>query len=399
MDGYTFFPDDANVAAGKKLWNPSKTLGIINTDPGYQCITCIGYAPSQGRRCRNPIRRDNRKFIMETLEEIAYLHPHNPAVLSQLRTIAGPALCVRYHQNQAERVLMEWQRKLQQLKPVKEERRSTKPTRSRHEPEPSQDERIKDLQKQLQEMMNLLAQLKGETNNQQHQDERYERRDKKKEEVERDSRKEKERLEKERLEKERLEQERLEQERLEQERLERERLKKERLEKERLEKERLEKERREKERLDKERAAKQRREQEEKRRCERERQQREREQKERQEWDQLWTNYQDRWVHFKASVSNETNVLDAIPWPVKTGSYRNAKASEVKAFFKNAVPRDASMSKLMRKECQKWHPDIIYRLLRGCEVTPVAQLLIDMICRVVTELLDNSAGKSANFLG
>ncbi|RDW74858.1 hypothetical protein BP6252_06000 [Coleophoma cylindrospora] len=399
MGGYTYSPDDANAAEGKKLWNPSKTLGIINTDPGYQCITCIGYAPSQGRRCRNPIRRDNREFIMDTLEDIAYLHPDNPAVMSQLRTIAGPALCVRYHQNQAERVVMEWQRKLQQLKPVKEERRSTKPSRSRNEPEPSQDERIKDLQKQLQEMMDLLAQLKGEANSQQHQDDRYERRDKKKEEGERDSRKEKECLEKERLYKERLEQERLEQERLEQERLEQERLEKERLEKERLEKERLKKERLEKERLDKERSAKQRKEQEEKRRREREQQKREREQKERQEWDQLWTNYQDQWVHFKASVSSETNVLDAIPWPVKTGSYRDAKASNVKEFFRNAVPRDASMSKLMRKECQKWHPDIIYRLLRDCEVTLVVRMMIDMICRVVTELLDNSSGKSAEFLG
>src|ERR1700691_4035579 len=98
MASSTRFGYDATSTQKKKLWDPSETLGIINTDPGYQRITCIGHAPSQGRRCRNPIRSDNPDFITATLSEIAYLRPDNPTVISRLRAIAGPALCVRYHQ-------------------------------------------------------------------------------------------------------------------------------------------------------------------------------------------------------------------------------------------------------------------------------------------------------------
>jgi hypothetical protein len=132
---------------------------------------------------------------------------------------------------------------------------------------------------------------------------------------------------------------------------------------------------------------------------EREREKREREQKEREEWDQSWKKYQELWVHFKASAPGERNVQDAIPWPVKSGSYRDVTASKVKEFLERAVPMDAHRAKLLRKECLKWHPDMICRLLRGYQLTEVNQMMVDMICRVVTDLLNNSAGRSAEFLG
>jgi hypothetical protein len=407
------FSCDATSAERKKLWNPSKTLGIINMDSGYQCITCIGYAPSQGRRCRNPIKNDNREFIMETLDDIAYLHPDSPAVTSRLRAIAGPALCVRYHQNQAETVVMQWQRKLQQL-PQIGERKPTKPIQRNKKQEFIQDQSVENVKEQLREARELLAKLQGEINNQRHQDQGSERREeqgaKDRQEEERKRRRsekrerEARRQEKDRLEQELLEKERLEKERLEKKRLEKKRLEKKRLEKERLEKERLDKERREREeeeRRERDQTAKNERmrQRAQKVREEREREKREREQKEREEWDQSWKKYQELWVHFKASAPGERNVQDAIPWPVKSGSYRDVTASKVKEFLERAVPMDAHRAKLLRKECLKWHPDMICRLLRGYHLTEVNQMMVDMICRVVTDLLNNSAGRSAEFLG
>jgi hypothetical protein len=389
MVGHSQFSRDTTSTPKTKLWDPSKTLGIINTDPGYESITCVGHAPTKGRRCRISLRADNREFITDTLNDIAYLRPDSPTVLSRLRAIAGPALCVRYHQGQAGTVVTQWQKKIQQLNPQVEERKPQR-VKAGKKQESGQDQSVEDLQEQLREMRELLAKFQEEFNSQRHQDrgpggqeeqaaknrQEEERKRRKREETEREAR-------------------RQEKERLEKERLEKERLKKERLDKEKRERE--ENESREREQAASNERIRQR---AQKRREEREREKREKEQKERQEWDQLWTKYQERWVHFRDSASSrEGSIRDAIPWPVKSGSYRDVKNSNVKEFLQMAVPRDANVAKLMKKECLKWHPDTIHTWLRGSQLTDVDRMMVDMICRVITGLLDSYAGRSAECLG
>jgi hypothetical protein len=390
----TRFGYDATSTQRKKLWDPSETLGIINMDPGYQRITCIGHAPSQGRRCRNPIRSDNRDFITATLNEIAYLRPDNPTVMSRLRSIAGPALCVRYHQGQAESIVRQWQRKIQQLSPRIDERKPTKPVRD--DKNQDSEQTINELREQLREMRELLAQLRDDRDGQGSQSQGYEspneQASRRRQEAER------RRQESEERERERLEKERLERERLERERLERERLEKERLEKERLEKEKREREKEESNRRAREEQAAQNeriRQRAQKRREEREREKREAERREEEEWEQSWIKYQERWAEFRTTPLREGNIRDAIPWPVKSGSYRDVKASNVNDFLKRAVARDASPVKLIRKECKKWHPDSINRLLRDAQLTDADEMMIEMICRVVTDLLNNASGRSS----
>ena len=125
----------------------------------------------------------------------------------------------------------------------------------------------------------------------------------------------------------------------------------------------------------------------------------ERAQKEREEWDQSWAKYQDRWVNFRASASREENIRDAIPRPVKSGSYGDVVVSAVQEFMQMAVPRDADTAKLMRKECQKRHPDMVSSWLRGAILTAVDRITVGMICRVVTDVLNKAAGRSSEFLG
>ena len=59
---------------------------------------------------------------------------------------------------------------------------------------------------------------------------------------------------------------------------------------------------------------------------------------------------------------------------------------------------DANVATLM-KECLKWHPDKIKGLLRDFQLTGVDKAMVDMICGVVTDSLNNYAGRSSNFLG
>ena len=325
---------------------------------------------------------------MQTLDDIAYLHPGSPAVVSRLREIAGPALCVRYHQNQVESIMTQWQKKLQQLKLQMGEQKPAKPIQSsktKMKQESKEDQSLEDTMEQLRKLTERLAKMQEKLNGQRHQDEEFERQ---KEQAAKDRQEEEHKF--------RRSERRREKERLEQERLEKECLEKERLEKERLEKEKTEREEKARRAASNERI----RQRAQKVREDREREKREREQKEREEWDESWTKYQEKWVHFRASpASREGNIRDTIPWPVKSGSYSDVRASNVKEFLKMAMPRDANVAKIARKECQKWHPDMIYRLLQRSQLTEVDHMMIDMICREVTGLLNSCAGRSDDFLG
>jgi hypothetical protein len=333
---------DDSSAERKKLWKPCETLDIINPDPGYQCITCVGYAPSQRRRCRNPINAENKRFIMEKLDEIAYLHPDSPTVTSRLRAIAGRALCVRYHQNQAGKILQEWQDKIQRVTPRNKGRQHTRPARDyanrerdrdgdasdrddatdyesddseneysesdsesesereirerrkersqRHSTkknaEPAHD--MEEVQKQLREMKKMVAELQEELKRQRQDDRETE-----------DGRRERQRKERE----ERVR----EAKRHEEERKEEERRNKERQEKEQQEQQRKEKEQQERQQKAREQAAQNERirQKAQKLREEREKKERERLQKEREEWDKTWTSYQDCWTAFRGEVPLE----------------------------------------------------------------------------------------------
>jgi hypothetical protein len=247
-----FYRHNSVSTERKKLWDPYETLGIINTDPGHECITCIGNAPTQGRRCPNTIRSNNESFIKAVLSEILFLLPDSPVVISRLQAIVGPALCVNRHQSQAGSVMLQWERNIQQLKRESEswEERTRKPPRNNKQDfEKVQKQSKHEIRARIRELEELLAALEQESDDEGGQSSGQVRQEdwgaqrrrtaeqtrQMNEEMQREARRE---------EKRRMEKERLEKERLEGERLERERLKRQRLERERREEERLERERR-----------------------------------------------------------------------------------------------------------------------------------------------------------
>lgn len=91
---------------------------------------------------------------------MAYLSPSSQALVSLLRAIAGPSLCVRYHQNQVENVIMQWQRKIQHsgLESQNERHMSISSGVRRNE----QGGRLEALREQLREMREVMAQLQEE---------------------------------------------------------------------------------------------------------------------------------------------------------------------------------------------------------------------------------------------
>lgn len=403
MSYYTQFYPRTVSTEKVKLWNPFETLDIIN--PDRHCITCVGYAPSQGRRCRNPIQATNRDLITRTLNEVACLPPDSPEVISRLRAIAEPALCIRYHQNQATQVVMDWQRKIKSLKP--NVRRPAQATQGSRQYEAARDQERKDLLAQLEEIREALAKMQEERDSARRHSSAYEEREEREERaakarqdeefrrwmneenVREARRKESERLESERLAKQKREKE--EKERLTKEK---EKAKSEKEEKERQAKAQAEKE--EKQRREREDAAANNeriRQRAQKLREQREREKREKEQSERDEWDQRWTKYQKSWVQFRAVASGARTgeLRDAIPWPVKSGAYHDAQASNVREFFRKAVPKEEEMAKFMRRECLNWHPDQRRTWLGDVKLGEVEKMVVDMVFLVVSELMRGSA--------
>jgi hypothetical protein len=107
---------------GVKSWDPSTVFGITN--PDTRGFTCVGYAPSCGRRCRNPIAQCNRQKVFDMLDEIALLSPNSRAVTLKLAKIAFLSLCVRNHRGQVEEVVSEWQTRISSMKPHAAEAKS-----------------------------------------------------------------------------------------------------------------------------------------------------------------------------------------------------------------------------------------------------------------------------------
>ena len=66
-------------------------------------MTCNGYAPSQGRRCRNPINQANRSTAQRMITELPRL-AHDPQLLFQrLLKLAEPLAC-HLHKGQAQSI-------------------------------------------------------------------------------------------------------------------------------------------------------------------------------------------------------------------------------------------------------------------------------------------------------
>lgn len=87
-------------------WAPAEVLQL---DPNSSGFTCIGYAPSKGRRCRNPIACVNRQESAKILQEMSRLDPHSRRLDGKLEELASRLLCRRWHQDQAAGMKRQWQ--------------------------------------------------------------------------------------------------------------------------------------------------------------------------------------------------------------------------------------------------------------------------------------------------
>ena len=91
-------------------WVPAEVLQL---DPYSLGFTCIGYAKTQGRRCRNHIAEANRQESAKLLLEMSRMDPCLQRLDSELEELASRLLCRRWHQDQAGEIERQWHRHIE----------------------------------------------------------------------------------------------------------------------------------------------------------------------------------------------------------------------------------------------------------------------------------------------
>jgi len=356
-------------------WDPDTVIPLINPVKGWG--TCVGFAPSKGRRCWN---RKSPLLASRILNDLAELSPSSAAASPRLLDAAESMLCW-LHGDQADKVISEWKRAL-----MKDATTTKQTNRDWDEMAANAHAVLDELLRKRREREETRGYTeKGSafepqfrwspsqthSRDESDDDEATASRERQRKEEKRERRREKERQEKEREEEEREEEERQEEERRERRRREKKRREKERREKEREEEERQEEKRREKESQDKERSEKRRREreaQEEKirkraaeARAARAEAAEQRRLAEQREWAEAWKRYTKGWELVEA---NQTAKITSIPWPTRSGRWEDVTENNVREFFRRAPTYEASREPderfcLMSKENKRWHTDKI----------------------------------------
>ena len=120
--------------------------------------TCVGWARTQGRRCRNPIAYHNQAAARSTLAGGDEKLRAGRSVESVLHNVAPLLLCRRWHQDQAGAVATKWCREVDSY----QESRRTASVES----QTVSAETLRDFYKQLRDMAEQLARLQKETTRQ-----------------------------------------------------------------------------------------------------------------------------------------------------------------------------------------------------------------------------------------
>ena len=91
-------------------WAPAE---VLHLDPYSFGFTCIGYAKTQGRRCRNHIADANLQESAKLLLEMSRIDPYSQRLDSELEELASRLLCRRWHQVQAGEIKRQWHRHIE----------------------------------------------------------------------------------------------------------------------------------------------------------------------------------------------------------------------------------------------------------------------------------------------
>ena len=400
-------------------------------NPDKLSITCVGYAPSCRRRCRNPIAFRNVQAAKTVMRQAVRPGVSNTDLKEMLFDLAEYTLCQRYHQDQATNVSNRWFGMVQRHRDDEDDHGSdtsddddddsddgasstssssddsedhdnddAEEVRRRFdELETLQREFEELLQRQRQSLQDRMSRSTLTTQRRQPQENQrqnsgssrssntQERRDKeaalrKTEHARQESdylaaqrarEATREQLRRDRAERAKRE----EAQRQAQAQREAEEKAKAEAEAERLRKKKQEAE---KARLDRERQAKEQKEQQQSRVS---------------SWETAWLRYETAWANIAPNSTNtpvDTDIRVSQIWPTKSGSFASCCEEDVRAFFR-CQPGDVNR-RMLRRQALRWHPDRAARLFAYvADEVVLGELLrtVTMISQVVIGIMGVAA--------
>jgi hypothetical protein len=422
-------------------WDPMTLFSLMN--PDKLAITCVGYAPSCRRRCRNQIAFHNIQAAKAVMRQLVRPGVSDRDLKEMLFNLAEYTLCRKPHQHQATEVSERWFRLVQRNRDDEEEDRFSDTSDDDHSDSDSDDgassssssdddsdaaaqranngareelrrrlAELENLQREFDELLRTqrqslrsrvpastsplasptrqlranpqasseTARRSNDTRRQRHEEEQEALRAAQQVRQEEAYRTaQQERA----AAREQLRRERAEQVRRGEARLKCEAQLKREAE---VKAERLRQERVEKARLERERKAK---EQEQKQK------QKQKDQQQQQSsllsWESAWTRYEAAWNDISITNVNANDKLDIRSyqiWPTKCGSFVSCSEEDVRAFFR-CQPGDGGR-RMLRRQALRWHPDRAARLFAGvADEVVVGEMLktVTLISQVVIGIM------------
>jgi hypothetical protein len=115
-------------------------------------------------------------------------------------------------------------------------------------------------------------------------------------------------------------------------------------------------------------------------------------------WAQKWKDYEEAWMEL---VKRDRAGPARIPWPVLTGRKSDINKEEIETFFLNGPtsgkPDQVELSKTLKAERVRWHPDKIQQKLGGQGVDEAGMKTVTAVFQIIdlmwTEIRDNSSRK------
>ncbi len=132
-------------------WNASE---VLNIDPHSGGFTCVGHAKTQGRRCRNPIAKENRGEAARILRTISEQSVQSANFDSSLESLAVRLLCRRWHAHDRSQVISkvdQWKNEIETFRSAENARESRNPTMetSSTNPTPCLAETLESLRREI----------------------------------------------------------------------------------------------------------------------------------------------------------------------------------------------------------------------------------------------------------
>ena len=118
--------------------------------------------------------------------------------------------------------------------------------------------------------------------------------------------------------------------------------------------------------------------------------------KEAKRWQEAWNAYLHKWRHVEDTPDNDIDILSAMPWPTRTGTFASVHKEGAEEFFQNMPLADGEVrATRLKNERFRWHPDKIQHRFGGSKVDSVMLQTVTSIFQTIDELLAAERRKSA----